>query len=142
MVRWKVLFLCVGNSCRSQMAEAIARQVAFDVIDASSAGVSPLGRIADPTHLVLLEKGIPIQNQYSKGLNDPKLHPPDLFINMTGMPGTSLFTTEPYEDWDVDDPYGEDVETYRRICEDIAARVLHLAARLRKKRTADVAKSV
>jgi arsenate reductase (thioredoxin) len=136
MTPWKVLFLCVGNSCRSQMAEAIARQAAADILDPSSAGISPLGRIADSTRVVLLERGISMDGQRSKGLNDSSLQQPDLFINMTGLPGTSLFTTETYEDWDVKDPFGDNVETYRRICDDIAARVLHLAARLRRQRSA------
>ena len=136
MTRWKVLFVCVGNSCRSQMAEAIARHGAADVIDPSSAGISPLGHIADSTRLVLLERGISVEGQRSKGLYDSSLLQPDLFINMTGLPGASLFTSETYEDWDVKDPFGDNVETYRRICDDIAARVLHLAARLRKQRSA------
>lgn len=133
MVRLKVLFLCVGNSCRSQMAEAIARHVAYDVIEPSSAGLSPLGRISDLTRIVLLEREIALNGQYSKPVNDARLVPPDLIINMSGMPGNTLFESHnKYEDWDVEDPYGEDIETHRRVCEDVAARVLHLAARLRK----------
>jgi hypothetical protein len=56
----------------------------------------------------------------------------DLIVNMSGMPGGSLFPNSLVEDWDVEDPYGEDMETYQRICEDIEARVLSLAERLRE----------
>lgn len=127
-----VLFVCIGNSCRSPIAEAIARHSASDVIAASSAGVSPLGRIQDCTRKVLLERGIPADGQFSKGLHDDTLlQPADLIINMSGYRGESLFAGRKFEDWDVEDPYGEDMETYRRICDDIEARVADLAARLR-----------
>jgi arsenate reductase (thioredoxin) len=127
-----VLFVCVGNSCRSPIAEALARHTASDVITASSAGISPLGRIQELTRLVLLERGIRTDGQYSKSLHDDSFfQPADLTINMTGIPGSSLFAGYRYEDWDVEDPYGEDMETYRRICDDIEGRVGELAARLR-----------
>ncbi len=130
--RLKVLFVCVGNTCRSQMAEALARRDAADIIDPASAGISPFGRVVEPTRLVLLEKGIRIDSQFSKGLSDTTLFRPDLVINMTGIPGASLFAHARYQDWDVEDPYGEHLETYRRICEDIEARVQELAASLRE----------
>jgi arsenate reductase len=130
--RVRVLFVCVGNSCRSPIAEAIARHTAADVIDASSAGIAPLGYIAEPTRKVLLERGILVDGQYSKGMNDESIQQPaDLLINMTGKPGARLFPKLNCEDWVVEDPYGEDMETYRRICDDIEARVTDLAARLR-----------
>jgi arsenate reductase len=127
-----VLFVCIGNSCRSPIAEAVARHTASDVMMASSAGLSPLGRIQDSTRKVLLERGIPTDGQFSKGLNDDTLlQPADLVINMSGYRGDLLFAGRKFEDWDVEDPYGEDMETYRRICDDIEARVADLAARLR-----------
>jgi arsenate reductase len=131
-VRLKVLFVCVGNTCRSQMAEALARRDAADVIEPASAGISPFGRVVEPTRLVLLEKGMQIDGQFSKGLSDATLFRPDLVINMTGIPGASLFAQARCQDWDVEDPYGEHLETYRRICEDIEARVQELAQRLRQ----------
>jgi len=127
-----VLFVCIGNSCRSPLAEAIARHTASDVIAASSAGLSPLGRIQDSTRKVLLERGFPVDGQFSKSLHDDTLlQPADLIINMSGYQGESFFAGRNYEDWDVEDPYGEDMETYRRICDDIEARVADLAARIR-----------
>ncbi|MGC1580579.1 MAG: hypothetical protein WA766_03800, partial [Candidatus Acidiferrales bacterium] len=51
----RVLFVCIGNSCRSPMAEALARHSASDVIEAASAGISPLGRVADLTRKILVE---------------------------------------------------------------------------------------
>jgi arsenate reductase (thioredoxin) len=131
-----VLFVCIGNSCRSPMAEAVARHAASDVMVASSAGISPLGRIQDSTRKVLLERGISLDGQFSKGLNDDTLfQPADLVINMSGYPGSTYFTGRKFEDWDVEDPFGEDMETYRRICDDIETRVADLAARLRAQQT-------
>jgi len=133
--RKNVLFVCVGNSCRSQMAEALARHSASDVIEAWSAGIAPLGHVAELTHDVLNERGIRAEGHFSKGLNDDSIpQPPDLIINMSGMPGRALFAQWNFEDWLVEDPYGEDVETYRRICDDIEARIAELAARLRSER--------
>jgi arsenate reductase (thioredoxin) len=130
--RTRVLFICVGNSCRSPMAEALARHHASDVIDAQSAGISPLGRVADATRRVLVERGVAAGELSSKGIGAAVLISVDLIVNMSGIPGASLFTGSAYEDWDVEDPYGEDMETYQRICEDIESRVLELAARLRQ----------
>src|SRR5208282_5045871 len=87
-----VLFVCVGNSCRSPIAEAVARNSASDVITATSAGISPLGRIQESTRRVLLERGIRADGQFSKSLHDDTLFDPaDLIINMSGIPGQSLF---------------------------------------------------
>jgi arsenate reductase len=129
----RVLFVCVGNSCRSQMAEAIARVKAGDVIEASSAGISPLGRIADDTRRVLLEQGITIDGQFSKGVGHPSLAPADLIVNMTGISGKALFAGENVVDWEVADPYGEDMRSYRVVCEDIDMRIAEFAGELRQR---------
>ena len=133
--RCKVLFVCIGNACRSQMAEAIARHSASDVIEPSSAGLVPFGEIPATTRVVLDERGISADGQASKPLRDKDLSAMDLVINMTGRPGTAVFS-EPrpgFEDWDVGDPYGLDLAVYRAICDEIESRVEDLARRLRGK---------
>jgi len=127
----KVLFVCVGNCVRSQMAEAIARHSCADIILAESAGVSPLGFIDTTTQAVLRERGIPFDGQFSKGLHSHKLRKPDVVINMSGIPGKSLFAEHDVEDWTVRDPFGEDIALHRAICDDISARITVLAERLR-----------
>jgi protein-tyrosine-phosphatase len=127
----KVLFVCVGNCVRSQMAEAIARHCASDVIAPESAGIRPLGFIDPTARKVLESRGISIDGQFSKGLHSHTLAKPDLIINMSGMPAKSLFHGQRCEDWCVPDPFGEGVETHTRICDDIESRVKDLAARLR-----------
>jgi protein-tyrosine-phosphatase len=114
------------------MAEALARHSASDVIDATSAGISPLGHVADLTRKILLEKGVNASGLESKGVREAAAVAPNLLINMTGIPGRTIFPDMIVEDWDVEDPYGEDLATYRRICEDIEARVEELAERLRR----------
>lgn len=129
----KVLFVCIGNSCRSQIAEALARHHAADVIEPSSAGISPLGSIVEPTRRILLERGIRVApDQYSKGLREADPDHAHLIVNMTGMPGPSLFPGAEVVDWDIDDPYGEDLGVYRRVCDDIEELIQHLAETFRK----------
>jgi arsenate reductase len=127
----KVLFVCVGNCVRSQMAEAIARHSCADIILAESAGVSPLGFIDATTQAVLRERGISFAGQFSKGLHNHKLRKPDVVINMSGIHGKALFPEHDVEEWAVKDPFGEDIEVHRGICDDIEARINVLAARLR-----------
>jgi protein-tyrosine-phosphatase len=133
--RTKVLFLCIGNACRSQMAEAIARHTASDVIESSSAGLVPFGMIPSTTLDVLRERGISADGQKSKPLRSEDMAAADLVINMTGRSGGAIFS-EPvakFEDWDVGDPYGFNLSVYRGICDQIEARVEDLARRLREK---------
>ncbi len=133
--RVKVLFLCIGNSCRSQMAEAIARHRAEDIIEPSSAGLVPFGEIAPPTLKVLDEAGISASGQYSKPLRPENLSSTDLIINMSGRPSASVLrdAAPPVEDWEVGDPFGFDLAIYREIRDEIEARVEDLARRLREK---------
>ena len=130
--RVKVLFLCLGNSCRSPMAEAIARHAAGDVMEASSAGLIALGFVARPTLNVLEERGYPAEGLHSKTLTRDALDGADLVINMSGRPLPQLVNRKTHvEDWEVDDPYGEDPEVYSGTCQEIERRVKDLAERLR-----------
>lgn len=133
-VKTKVLFVCMGNCVRSQMAEAIARHTASDVIAAESAGIRPLGFIDPTAQKVLARRGIPIDGQFSKGLHSHKLNTPDLIVNMSGLPGKSLFHHELFEDWRVHDPFGNDLEAHSRVCDLIESRIRDLADRLRAAR--------
>jgi protein-tyrosine-phosphatase len=136
--RTKVLFLCYGNACRSQMAEAIARHRASDIIEPSSAGLVPFGTIPMTTLAVLSELGISADGQCSKPLRPEEMSAADLVINMTGRPGSVLFDepTHAMEDWDVGDPFGSDLGVYRVIRDQIEERVEDLARRLRGRRGA------
>lgn len=133
IARTKVLFLCIGNACRSQMAEAIARHRASDVIEPSSAGLVPFGEIPGTTLAVLRERGISVDGQTSKPLLPEDIADADIVINMTGRSGAAIFTEHvaQMEDWDVGDPYGFNLAVYREIRDQIEMRVEDLARRLR-----------
>src|ERR1700722_1834960 len=109
---WKGLFVFIGNCVRSQMAEAIARRDASDVIFPESAGLHPLGFIDKTAIAVLAERGLSVKGQFSKGLHDDSLSKPDLIINMSGASGSSLFRDSRFEDWRVQDPFGENMELH------------------------------
>ncbi len=115
------------------MAEALARRRASDVIAPSSAGIAPLGVISESTQAVLTERGVRMDGQYSKPLTEEDSEAADLIVNMTGRPGEALFARSKVkvEDWYVEDPYGEDLEVYRQICDEIEARLAELVERLR-----------
>jgi arsenate reductase len=128
----RVLFVCIGNSCRSPMAEAIAQHLAPDVIEASSAGLAPLGYISPATRTVLTEIGISSARQQSKALRESDVAQAHLLINMAGRPVEHLFhASTPVEYWDVADPFGNDLASYRRARDEIHRRVTELAKRLR-----------
>jgi 5'-phosphate synthase pdxT subunit len=128
----KVLFICLGNACRSPMAEAIARHRYADLIESSSAGLMALGAIASPTTAVLDERNVPSAGLASKPLTEKSRRAAELIINMSGRPGTWMSHDggPPVEDWDVGDPYGSDLDVYRKICDDIERRLKDLALRL------------
>jgi protein-tyrosine-phosphatase len=132
IARTKVMFVCLGNACRSPMAEAIASRDAADVIDASSAGLTPLGHVERMTKQTLENNAYSVEGLDSKPVEPSAFDATDIVINMSGLP-RELFFENPakVEDWCVEDPYGADAELYQRIFEDIRRRVSGLAARLR-----------
>ncbi len=128
----RVLFICIGNACRSPMAEALARHLAPDAIDASSAGLVPLGYICPSTRTVLEEIDIFSARQESKPLREEDVAGADLVINMTGRPLENIVRAPtPVEYWSVEDPFGCDLAFYRRTRDEIERRIKDLARRLR-----------
>jgi arsenate reductase len=129
MAKVKILFVCMGNCVRSQMAEALARHHFAETIVAESAGLRPLGFIDPTARAAVEERGVSMDGQFSKGLHNHALEAPDLIVNMSGLPGANVFHGRTFEDWPIADPFGEDLDTHRRICDDIEARIKELAAR-------------
>jgi protein-tyrosine-phosphatase len=114
------------------MAEGIAAHIASDVMEVSSAGVAALGRVQTMSKLTLTKNGYPADGLESKPCEDVDLKTADIIINMTGRPGLMVFQdASKVEDWNVEDPYGADAETYQRIFEDIERRVVELVGRVR-----------
>lgn len=122
------------------MAEAIARYDAADVIEASSAGVSPLGFIPELTQKTLKSNGYSAGELVSERISLEACESADIIINMTGEPRETVFARwgffahEKVEDWMVEDPYSADDDTYQRVLEGIRRRVAQLAKGLRDNR--------
>ena len=117
------------------MAEAIARYDAADVIEASSAGLSPMGAVAEQTKQTLMLNGYSTKGLTSNALTRAAADEADIIINMTGRQGgETLWDQAKVEDWMVEDPYGAAPETYQRVFEGIKRRVNQLALGLRAKR--------
>ena len=130
----RVLFVCMGNSCRSPMAESIALRDACGIFDCASAGLSPLGVVQKQTLDTLRQNGYPVGNLSSKAISSEAWNASDLVINMSGYPKQRAFPRSDWdkvEDWDVEDPYGADPLVYQRIFEDIRTRIESLTVRLR-----------
>jgi protein-tyrosine-phosphatase len=130
----RVLFLCIGNSCRSPMAESIAMRDAADLFDATSAGLTPLGVVQKLTLETLQNNGYPTDGLYSKPILTDEWAAADLVINMSGYAKERTFPSAEWpkiEDWDIEDPYGSDPDAYQRTFEDIRTRIVVLTARLR-----------
>lgn len=114
------------------MAEAIARHHASEIIEASSAGLAPLGYIVEPTLATLAANGYSSERLSSKRLFHEDLEDADLVVNLSGRPIDCVPADHArVEEWPVEDPYGTDLATYQRIFEEIEGRILTLAARLR-----------
>jgi len=117
------------------MAEAIARYDAADVIEPHSAGLSPMGHIADLTKQTLERNGYSAAGLTSDALTKELAEAADIVINMTGKQREDTFwELEKVEDWIVQDPYGRDSDTYQRVLESLKRRVNQLAEGLREKR--------
>jgi protein-tyrosine-phosphatase len=117
------------------MAEAIARYDAADVIEASSAGLSPMGLIPEQTKETLAQNGYSAQGLTSDALTREAADAADIIINMSGKQRDEHFwNPEKVEDWMVEDPYGALPITYQRVFEGLKRRVHQLALGLRDKR--------
>jgi|ERR1051326_2227039 protein-tyrosine-phosphatase len=130
MPRVRVLFVCIGNSCRSQMAEGFARKYGADVMEPYSAGLGPAAIVAPLTAKVMLEKNVDMSSHFPKGLESVGTGPFDLMINMSGqrMPAPQGVTVE---EWKVRDPMGLSEEIFRQVANEIEQRVMRLVLLLR-----------
>ena len=134
----RVLFVCIGNACRSQMAEGFARSYGSDVMEVSSAGLAPAAFIPEITLEVMREKGIDLSMQFPKPLTGEEFGQFDLILNLSGMP---LPPSPNLREWKVDDPIGESIEVHRRVRDEVEGRVMALVMELRKAQAAPASPS-
>lgn len=129
MARLKILFVCIGNSCRSPMAEAMARSLGGDRVEARSAGLAPAGFIADQTVSTLHRLGYPAEGLFSKGLDEVETTDIDVVVSLFGGGMRHVVPCGPQtlqKIWPLPDPFGEDETLYLRVARDIEARVRDL----------------
>ncbi|MFN7993237.1 MAG: arsenate reductase ArsC [Bryobacteraceae bacterium] len=127
----RVLFVCIGNSCRSQMAEGFARKYGGDVLIAASAGLAPAMDVSPYTIRTMDEKDIDVRDHFPKGLTQLGRAQFDLIVNMSGFDLPTTITT-PEREWAVPDPIGESLETYGKIRDQIEGLVMGLILELRR----------
>ena len=132
MTKPKVAFICVHNSCRSQIAEALGKALASDVFESYSAGTETKPRInQDAVRLVNELYGIDMeQMQYSKLISD--IPEPDIAISMGCNVGCP-FIGRPFDDnWEMEDPTGKSDEEFKKVIDEIRVRIMELKQRLGK----------
>lgn len=127
-----ILFVCVGNSCRSQVAEALANRLGQGRVRAWSAGSHPLGEITPETYEVMDEKGITVEGQWSKGLRDVPVAEMDIVVGMgceVMCPLPEGFQGRVIE-WNIPDPYSRDLAFFRSVRDLIERQVTALLSDL------------
>lgn len=125
-----VLFLCVHNAGRSQMAAGWMRHLAGDRVDVFSGGSAPVDRVNPSVVAVMAEKGIDIGNEVPRPWTDEMVRAADVVVTM-GCGDTCPFVPgKRYVDWEVDDPAGRTFEETRLIRDELEQRVKGLMAEL------------
>lgn len=135
-MKQRVLFLCVGNSCRSQMAEGFARTYGHDVMDVVSAGLAPAMLVDPSTKAVMGERGISLEDQFPKTLEQALKPMPSLLVNISGSAVPHFAAGIAAEAWRVRDPVGEAPGVHREVRDEIEGLVMNLILRLRQRRAA------
>jgi arsenate reductase (thioredoxin) len=119
----EVLFVCVHNAGRSQMAAALLERKAEGRVRVTSAGSEPADRLNPAVVEAMSEIGIDISAERPKRLEDGMVRESDVVITMGCGDACPFYPGKRYEDWELEDPAGKDLETVRRIRDEIAGRV-------------------
>lgn len=126
----ELLFVCVQNAGRSQMAAAMAQQMSARRVHVRSAGSAPAEQINPTVVEVLAERGISLTEAYPKPLSDSVMSAADVIITMGCGDACPLYPGKRYEDWVVRDPAGQPIEVVRTIRDDIHSRVTLLLSQI------------
>ncbi|WP_025156741.1 arsenate reductase ArsC [Leifsonia aquatica] len=125
-----VLFVCVHNAGRSQMAAAFLRELAGGRVEVLSAGSEPADRLNTAVVQAMAEVGIDIVNEQPKILTTEAVRESDVVITMGCGDTCPIFPGKRYEDWELTDPAGRAVDEVRTIRDEIRRRVENLLAEL------------
>lgn len=125
-----VLFLCVHNAGRSQMAAGWLRTLAGDGVDVYSGGSNPGAEVNAMAVAAMAEVGIDIADEFPKPWTDEIARAADVIVTMGCGDACPIFPGKRYEDWELDDPAGQPIEMVRGVRDDIERRVRGLMAEL------------
>jgi arsenate reductase len=125
-----VLFACVHNSGRSVAARVLTEHYAHGAVEARSAGSEPKGSVNPVVAQVLAERGLSTEAETGTKLGLDTVEGADVVITMGCGESCPFVPGKRYEDWQVEDPAGQDIETVRRIVADVDRRVRALLAEL------------
>jgi arsenate reductase (thioredoxin) len=126
----EVLFVCVHNAGRSQMAAGLLSKRGGGRVHVRSAGSTPASQLNPRVVEAMTEIGIDISREFPKPLTDDYVRAADVVITMGCGDACPIYPGKRYEDWELDDPAGKDLETVRRIRDEIDARVRTLIHQL------------
>ena len=126
----EVLFVCVHNAGRSQMAAGLVNLRSGGKIHVRSAGSAPGGDINAAVIEAMAEVGVDLSAEFPKPLSDEFVRAADLVVTMGCGDACPIYPGKRYEDWELEDPAGKDLDTVRRIRDEIDARVQRLVADL------------
>src|SRR5918996_1221124 len=126
----EVLFVCVQNAGRSQMAAGLVKLRSQGRIHVRSAGSTPAEEINPNAIAALEELGIDMSEEFPKPLTDEVVRAADVVITMGCGDACPIYPGKRYEDWELDDPAGQDLETVRRIRNELDQRVQRLIGEL------------
>ncbi|MBO9044116.1 MULTISPECIES: arsenate reductase ArsC [Curtobacterium] len=124
-----VLFVCVHNAGRSQMAAGFLQHLAGGRVDVRSAGSEPADQLNPVVVAAMLEEGIDIRSEQPALLSTDAVRAADVVITMGCGDACPVFPGKRYEDWELTDPAGLDLDAVRPIRDDVRARVQDLIAR-------------
>lgn len=124
--RKTILFVCVHNAGRSQMAAGFMSHLGGDQVEVFSAGSAPKDQINPIAVAVMQEVGIDISQNVPKVLTQDAVKASDVVITMGCGDACPIFPGKRYEDWELEDPAGKEIEIVRRIRDEIKQRVTNL----------------
>ncbi|OGC05153.1 hypothetical protein A2276_04335 [candidate division WOR-1 bacterium RIFOXYA12_FULL_43_27] len=128
MEKVRILFVCVENSCRSQIAEGFAKKYGGDKVEVYSAGSKPSGLVNPDAVEVMKEAGIDISGQASKGFEQLPYNKFDLIVTMGCQDVCPFFPAKEKIDWQIEDPKGKGIEVFRKVRDEIGEKVKGLLA--------------
>lgn len=126
----EVLFVCVHNAGRSQMAAGLLHKLSGGTVTVRSAGSDPADKLNPAVVEAMAEVGVDLSHEYPKPLTDAAARSADVVVTMGCGDACPIYPGKRYEDWELEDPQGKDIETVRRIRDEIDGRVRQLLDQL------------